>query len=152
MVRAHEPDCNIAVLPDDSIRFALGSIDVFPGRVVLQIDRRRFRAHMKADSAIVEEPIECGREDVLSGVLLHVIKSSRPIDLAAHLEAFRQRARQHVDNVIIKLEGVYDFDRRFPGSAPLTRLTRPTCLTRPIRPSRLTRPNQQSTCIEGLPA
>src|SRR6476660_7223694 len=87
---------------------------------------------MKADRTVVEEPIEGSRQDVLAGVLLHVIEPPAPVDFAANGCALVYGRRQHMDHIVIKVERVDDVDRGPIGSAPLpTVLTRPTRVTRP---------------------
>jgi hypothetical protein len=51
---------------------------------------------VEARRAIVEQAIERRRQHVLPGVLLHVIEPSRPVDIAVHGSAFRDRSAQHM--------------------------------------------------------
>jgi hypothetical protein len=56
---------------------------IFGERWSIQIDRGVVVAHVKGDGRNVEEAHERGREDVLSGVLLHVVAAAGGVDLAA---------------------------------------------------------------------
>ena len=56
---------------------------------------------MEADGVQAEELLEHGGEQVLPGVLLHVIEAARPIDFARHLAVRRERRRQAVRDAIL---------------------------------------------------
>src|SRR5262249_32073972 len=70
--------------PDDAVRFLFGRADFIRQRLTTEIDRRHVRAEVKAHGPDFEEPLEGGRQDVLAGVLLHVVEASRPVDGAVH--------------------------------------------------------------------
>ena len=69
---------------------------------------------MKADRLRAEHPIEDRGEEVLTGVLLHVIKSARPVDLSldrlADLEHPIGLRSDHMDDPAVVL--VNDIDDR----------------------------------------
>jgi hypothetical protein len=51
---------------------------------------------VKAHGPVLEQPVEGGREQVLAGVLLHVVEPAPPCDLAVHALALTERRRQDV--------------------------------------------------------
>jgi len=82
-VRRHDPHRDLAIVPDDVIRFVNGSIDLTGCRFARHVDRGHLSAHVKAGGSILEEPVECGRQHMLTRVLLHVIEPANPVDLAS---------------------------------------------------------------------
>ena len=70
---------------------------------------------MEADGVQAEEFLEYGREQMLPGVLLHVVEAPRPIDLARHLAVRRERRRETVRNALLL---IHHFDHRHPGDRP----------------------------------
>jgi|SRR6187431_397168 hypothetical protein len=99
---------------------------------------------MKADRAVLEEPIEGRGQNVLPGVLLHVIEAARPVEFGANDCALGDRRRKNVHDVIVDIDCLDDVNREPKKSAPLlTRITRPTHFTRPAHLKELAR-------IEGL--
>ncbi len=77
---AHEANRHAPVLPDDTVGFGFGGSNLDPGELSSHIDRRRVLAEMKAHGPHAEQSIDRGREDMLAGVLLHVIEATGPID------------------------------------------------------------------------
>jgi hypothetical protein len=84
LVRAGEPDRHLAILPDDPIRFRFRRRDLGRRRLAREIDRRDGRAEMKTDRPDAKQPVERRRPHVLPRVLLHVIETACPVDLAVH--------------------------------------------------------------------
>ena len=80
-----------------------------------QIDGGAFGAQMKTYGVQAEEFLEHGGEQMLPGVLLHVIEAARPIDFARHLAVRRERRRQTVRDALLL---VHDVDHRHPGDGP----------------------------------
>ena len=56
-------------------------------RLTRQVDRGAVNAKVKAHGPDTEESIECGRQQVLSRMLLHVIEAADPIDDAVNTSA-----------------------------------------------------------------
>jgi hypothetical protein len=79
------------------------------------VDRRLGRAHVETDGLHAEQPIEGRRQDVLAGVLLHVIEPPRPVDLAAHALAHGDRHARDVDDLaILAVDDLDDVGRAEP--------------------------------------
>ena len=80
-----------------------------------QVDGGALRAQMETDGVQTEEFLEHRGKQMLSGVLLHVIETSRPIDFARHLPVRRERRRQKVRDSIVL---VHHIDHWHPGDRP----------------------------------
>src|SRR6478609_10858239 len=70
-----------------------------------QVDGAAFLAHVEADSRHIEQPDKRSREQVLAGVLLHVVTSSRGIDGAMNLRSQSQRLRRKVKDASVFFVG-----------------------------------------------
>jgi hypothetical protein len=89
-----EPDRDRTILEDDAIALGLGGGD-FRRRDFARPDRSSTtRPRDEADGPHALPLIERGREHVLAGVLLHVIETPGPVDVAAHEGARRDRRRR----------------------------------------------------------
>ena len=101
--------------PYDPVRFLFRALD-FRGRYFArEIDGGAVRAQVKAHRANAEDSVEGGRQDVLTGVLLHVIEAPVPIDAAVTpaIAASDRRATdalaQHVeDRAVVLVDDVGD--------------------------------------------
>ncbi len=71
---------------------------------------------MEPYGQVLEERFERAGQNVLPGVLLHVIETPRPVDLAGHRRAVRERRRQHVDDFVSVIDGVDDIRPAEPAS------------------------------------
>ena len=69
----------------------------------------------KLDGEVFEQRLERAGQNVLPGMLLHVIETPRPVDLAGDQRALRERRCQHVDDVVAVVDGVDDFGRSEPA-------------------------------------
>ena len=93
-------DQDLAIIPDELVGVALRLHQLGGTEVVgFQIDGGGFIAQVKADGGRIEHLEEGSREDVLSGVLLHVILAAVHVDEAAHAEGQRQGRVEMLDNV-----------------------------------------------------
>jgi hypothetical protein len=101
----HEPDADVAVLPDDAIRRGLGFGDGVGWKIPIQIDRGRVRAQVEAGGHRPEPRGTDRRQDVLAGVLLHVIESAKPVDLPDDAVTGRERRRRHVNDRPLRAVG-----------------------------------------------
>jgi hypothetical protein len=82
-------DADGAVLPDDFVGALDGALDALVRRVgQFDIYFRGVGRHAEAAGLRAEQLDESLRENVLPGVLLHVVEAARPIDAAAHLGPF----------------------------------------------------------------
>ena len=81
-LRGGETDSDRMILPDNPVGPVLGSFDVCGGQRSVEIDRRRRRTEVEALGAGADHAIERGRQHMLPGVLLHVLESSVPVNLA----------------------------------------------------------------------
>ena len=118
----HEPDADRTVLPDDAVGFGLRRGNRLGGQVDGEVERGHDGAEVKADGAGLAEPVERRRQDVLPGVLLHVIEPARPVDRPVHAAPDRDLAVEHVPHLtLIRLDDVDD-ERlaERPGVARLT--------------------------------
>jgi hypothetical protein len=88
------------VLLHDRVRLILG-LSQLRGRQrhASKIDRRILSAHMETDGLKTEQIGKHSGQQMLSGVLLHVIEAAGPMYRALYL-ALRQRHCQHVDDAI----------------------------------------------------
>ena len=107
----YEAHRDLAIFPDDVIRFVNGSFELVRCRFARQVDRGHLGAHVKAGGSILEEPIECGRQHMLTRVLLHVIEPANPVDLASYTCTRRDRRTHHVNDVIVLIDGLDNVDR-----------------------------------------
>ena len=81
---AHKTNVDWTVLQNDFVCHALGRLDlIFGQRRRLEIDRTIIVGHVERDGWQIEEPDKCGREDVLSGMLLHVVTPTGGVDHAS---------------------------------------------------------------------
>ena len=111
-----EADRDRPVLPDDAVGFVHGALDVGRRGLALQVDRGHVAAHVEAHRAVVEQPIERGRQHVLARVLLHVIEASRPVDLAvSRAPPSSERPRHDVHDVVVQIHGLDDRHVRRDG-------------------------------------
>ena len=83
-LRVREADGHRPILPNDAVRFGLRGGDLRRRHLAREVDRRHFPAEVKADGADAEQLVEGGRENVLAGVLLHVVEPALPVDGAMH--------------------------------------------------------------------
>ena len=72
------------VLPDDPVRFPLDARDLAGRDFPLEIDRRRDRAEVEAHGSHLQQAVERGGQDMLAGVLLHVLEPPGPVDPPVH--------------------------------------------------------------------
>ena len=91
LLRGGVPDVDGVVGPDISVGLPLHLQRLFPcdGGVVVNGDH--VRAHVEAHIVTVEGAAQHTGDDMLTGVLLHVVEPPRPVDMAAHLRAYGQR-------------------------------------------------------------
>ena len=75
-----------AIFKNNFVCGALGAFEDFVGRLgTSQINGAEVRPKMKGDRWPPVALLKHGREQVLSGVLLHVIEAARPVDAAEHI-------------------------------------------------------------------
>jgi hypothetical protein len=67
----------------------------------IKIDRRRRTAQVKADRPGGQLALERRRQQVLPGVLLHVIEPAVPVDMPAHAAVLFERAIDQMRDVAI---------------------------------------------------
>ena len=84
LVGIRKLDRHRAVLPHDPVGLGFGRRNGFSRELDGEIDRRRGVSKVKADRARLVKMIACRRQDVLSAVLLHVVETARPVDVAPH--------------------------------------------------------------------
>jgi hypothetical protein len=115
-----ESDGDRPVLPDDAVRFVDASLDVCRRNFLGEVDRRGLPAHMEAHGSVVEHALEGRRQHMLSGVLLHVVETARPVDLAVYRLADCRHVRRdlpdgsgrgYVQHALAIVDGVDHVDR-----------------------------------------
>ena len=78
------------VFPDVPVGAALDVLHLLPADVGVVVDGHGIRAQVEAHVVAVEGTAQHTGDDVLAGVLLHMIEAARPVDMAADLRAHRQ--------------------------------------------------------------
>jgi hypothetical protein len=101
-----EPDRDWTILPDHTVRFGFGGRHLRRRHFAGEIDRRGGGSEVKAFGANAEEPIEGGRQDVLPGVLLHMIETARPIDAAVDLTFSQLPFNDVRDRAVVSIDDV----------------------------------------------
>jgi hypothetical protein len=99
-----------------------------------QVERRHVGAEVHAQRLVPEQVGEDGREEVLAGVLLHVVEPPRGVDRARHRVADRRRQRrgQQVGDAVVLVHHVDD--RHAAQGAEVVRLaTRGRVERRPVQ-------------------
>src|SRR5439155_27113833 len=85
------------VLPHHAVRLALERLDLAPSRLAPgDLDAGALLPEMGRERGSAEHPLERGGEDVLAGVLLHVVEAPRPLDLGVELGP---RSARRLDDV-----------------------------------------------------
>ena len=98
------------VLVDDFVGAALGfenGAGVDGG--AFDVDGRAFRAEVKADGSKSEQLFEDGGEEVLAGVLLHVVEAAVPVDGAIDGAGVERRG-EAVRDAVVLVDDVEDRD------------------------------------------
>ena len=96
-----EPHRHRPVVPDDPVGLGLGGLDLLGGEDLVEVDRAGVGPEVEAHRPRLEQPVEGGRQHVLAGVLLHVIESPGPVDLAVDGGAGGERPIQHVGDLTV---------------------------------------------------
>jgi len=103
----NKPNADETVLSDDVISQCLRRLHLLPSQILrVQIDGTGVGPHMKRNRRKVEKAHEGGREQVLPGVLLHVVAAPFDVNQTANVRAFRNwgcRFEQVQDGVIVSL-------------------------------------------------
>ena len=86
------------ISPDEAVCEQLRLLNLFARDGFIKVDRRIVQREMEADVARLKQVVEGEREQVFARVLLHKIKSPRPVDLARDGFADRERAIHAVIN------------------------------------------------------
>ncbi len=115
LVRPGEADRHRPVFPDDPVGLVFRARDLRRRQLAGEVDRRVVRAEVKTLRPGAQQAIERRRQHVLPRVLLHVIETARPVDLAADATGGRG-AVHHVQNPPIV--GLHDVDDSSAGERP----------------------------------
>ena len=100
MVRSSVTDIDGAIFKNNSIRGAFDAFQDFLGRFgATQVNRAHFRAEMEGNRGQAEALLKHGRQQMLPGVLLHVIEAPRPMDAAVYVRT-RWLAIDYVQNLV----------------------------------------------------
>ena len=84
-IAGHKADFDRAILEHDFVGESLGGFDlIFAKRGRVEIDRAIVVGHVERDGRHVEKANEGGGENVLGGVLLHVVAAAGGVDFAAN--------------------------------------------------------------------
>ena len=101
---------DLPVLEDDLVRPALDALDVSSSASAMPISRVETSGAEMEGSRLAAQPLEKGLgQDMLAGMLLHVIEPDRPVDLP--LDAVgRDFRRQNMDDHLAVLDDIQDLD------------------------------------------
>ena len=101
LLPCHEANGDRPVLPDDLVRDVNGPLNVCGRHVACHVDSGVLRSHMEADRGVLEESIQCRRQQMLAGMLLHVVESAGPVHLTGYGSAARERRCQDMNDRIL---------------------------------------------------
>ena len=87
------------VLPDDLVCLQLGLAELVGGQGDAGVHPHRLGSDVKAHVLSPEEPVQRPREDVLAGVLLHLVEPPGPVDPGRHRRPRPGRLGQRVHRV-----------------------------------------------------
>ena len=119
------------------------------GRSDGEVERGDDGAEVEADRAGLAEPVERRGEDVLAGVLLHVIEPPRPVDRPVHAAPDRDLAVEHVPHLtVVRLDDVDD--ERVAERPGVARLTAGERVER-RRVQRRPRPDRSGSRLQSRP-
>src|SRR4029077_425903 len=100
--------CHAAIFKDDFVCGTLCAFADFFGRFrAAEVNGRDLRAQMKRDGGQSEALLKNRREEMLSGVLLHVVEAAIPVDATLYVSEF-ERAVDDMDDLIIFIPDVED--------------------------------------------
>jgi len=106
-----EGDVERPVFIDEFVGSALdGGEDTGVDRDTFEIDGGAVGTQVEADGFERVELFEDGREEVLAGVLLHVIEAARPIDRGIDLGDGRSGRRETVGDAVVFIDHVDHWD------------------------------------------
>lgn len=91
LLRRGIPDADGVVGPDVGVGAPLHLQRLLPGNGGVIVDSDHVRAHVEAHVVAVECAAQQAGDDMLAGVLLHMVEAPRPVDVAADLRAYGQR-------------------------------------------------------------
>src|SRR5262249_36151660 len=106
---------DLAVLPYDAVRGALEPLDRAPvDLAAIGLDRAALLAEMGRHGGLAQLALERGRENVLSGVLLHGVEAAGPVDLGLDLGG---RGRAGIVDHVPHATGLVGLHVEHPGRA-----------------------------------
>lgn len=101
-------DLHRGVRPDCPVGLFLRGQDLLPGELRVIVDGDGVGPHVEAHIVAVIVPAEDAGEDVLSGVLLHMVEAAGPVDGAIHVFANFHRVFDSVEDHAVFLVDVGD--------------------------------------------
>src|SRR5437016_7677871 len=119
LLRGAVADVHPPILEDNLICGPLRAFKNFLGRFgAAQVNRADFRPEMEGDRGQAEAFLKHGRQQMLAGVLLHVVETAGPVDAALDLAEFHGSINDVEDSVL----GIADID--YVGITQLAEIVR----------------------------
>ena len=104
-----EPDAYLVVFPQHRVDRVFDPRDLIGRQFLVEIDRRSGRAEVEADSSGARLALEDRGQQMLAGVLLHVIEAPGPVNMAAHARVDLELAVHKMANrAVLLVEHVDD--------------------------------------------
>ena len=122
-IRRGEGDVHRSVLPDHLIGGLFRGHDLFPGQLGIVVDGHRVGPQVETHVVTVVQRAQQAGENVLPGVLLHVVEPAGPVNGPRHLGADLPRAVTGVENHALCFMDIRDLD--CAQSAVVLRLSAP---------------------------
>ena len=108
MLRGAVADVHPPILEDNLICGPLRAFKNFLGRFgAAQVNRADFRPEMEGDRGQAEAFLKHGRQQMLAGVLLHVVETAGPVDAAIGFAEF-DGLIHHVDDSVLGVANIDD--------------------------------------------
>ena len=109
-IRRGEGDLHRGVLPDHLVGGLFRGHDLFPGQLGIVVDGHRVRPQVEAHIVTAVQRAQQAGENVLPGVLLHVVEPAGPVDGSLHFGADLHRAVTGVENHAVCFMDIRDLD------------------------------------------
>ena len=98
------------IFPDVAVGPGFHLQHLLPGHGGVIVDGDHVRSHVKAHVVAGKGGAQHTADDVLAGVLLHMVKAAGPVDLPLHLAANLQRGLTGVDDPPITMVDLQHID------------------------------------------
>ena len=112
----NDPNANRPVLPDNRVGLVLRRGQLVGRHLARQIDRGHVAPHVETHRLDATGAFECCRQQMLAGVLLHVIDAAGPVDPPGDLRSGLQAAFHHMHHVPVV--AILDIEDRETAESP----------------------------------